>query len=155
MESFFASFATQAARVMGSAWSFVIAALVILVWAVSGPMFHFSEVWQLVINTSTTIVTFLMVFLIQNTQNRESRAVHLKLDELLLSIKEASNDMIDIEELSSGELEVIAARIKDAKARGGKVTVADVGAVAAQVRPDGRRMKRRSVAKKDETPGSH
>ncbi len=80
------------------------AALIIVVWGVTGPIFKFSDTWQLVINTGTTIVTFLMVFLIQNTQNRDSHAVQLKLDELIRALKEARNDLIDLEEMSEDEL---------------------------------------------------
>ncbi len=90
---------------VGSPWAFMLAFAVILVWAASGPIFGFSDTWQLVINTSTTILTFLMVFLIQNTQNRDARALHLKLDELIRAIKPARNNMLDLEDLSDDELE--------------------------------------------------
>src|SRR5215208_3773761 len=92
---------------MGSPWSFLIALGVVVIWAVTGPMFHFSDTWQLVINTGTTIITFLMVFLIQNTQNRDSRAIHLKLDELIRSKNSANNSFIDLEELDDDELDTI------------------------------------------------
>ena len=118
MDKFFANWATKVSKIMGSAWAFLLATLLIVGWALTGPLFHYSETWQLVINTGTTIITFLMVFLIQNTQNRESRALHLKLDEVLLATTGASNDMVDIEELSADELEDIATRIKEAKAQG-------------------------------------
>src|ERR671925_257962 len=91
--SFFGRFATGAARAMGHPLAFLLAVLIIVGWAVSGPFFGFSDTWQLVINTSTTIVTFLMVFLIQNTQNRDSEAVHLKLDELIRATKGAWNSL--------------------------------------------------------------
>src|SRR3954471_4670587 len=81
----FQTFATTASSIVGSRWSFLAAAIIIAVWAVTGPLFHYSDTWQLVINTGTTIVTFLMVFLIQNTQNRDARAIHLKLDEIIRS----------------------------------------------------------------------
>ena len=84
------------------------ALLVIALWLISGPYFHYSDTWQLIINTGTTIVTFLVVFLIQNTQNRDARAIHLKLDEIIKSIDEAQNEMIDIEHLSDDELQKIA-----------------------------------------------
>jgi low affinity Fe/Cu permease len=100
----FHNFAARASYVVGTKWAFVLAVLVIVVWAVSGPYFHFSDTWQLVINTGTTIVTFLIVFLIQNTQNRDARAIHLKLDEIIRAIGKAHNDMIDIENLSDEEL---------------------------------------------------
>lgn len=103
----FQSFASRASFVVGSKWAFVAAVLIILAWGLVGPYFHFSDTWQLVINTATTIVTFLMVFLIQNTQNRDARAIHLKLDEIIRSIGLAHNDMIDIEKLSDEELEAL------------------------------------------------
>jgi low affinity Fe/Cu permease len=89
---------------LGSAWAFASALLIIVVWLVTGPVFHFSDTWQLIINTATTIVTFLMVFLIQNTQNRDAKAVHLKLDELIRALKGARNQLVDLEELSDEEL---------------------------------------------------
>ncbi|MGH9501254.1 MAG: low affinity iron permease family protein [Terriglobales bacterium] len=103
----FQSFAAKTAFVVGSRWAFLAAALSILAWAFVGPYFHYSDTWQLVINTATTIITFLMVFLIQNTQNRDARAIHLKLDEIINSIELAHNDMIDIENLSDVELEAL------------------------------------------------
>jgi low affinity Fe/Cu permease len=89
---------------VGSSWAFAIAALVVIVWLLSGPLFHFSDTWQLVINTSTTIVTFLMVFLIQRTQNKEALAIQLKLNEIVAAINGASNRLIAVEELSEKEL---------------------------------------------------
>ena len=89
---------------LGTAWVFVIAILIIVVWAATGPTFQYSDTWQLIINTGTTIVTFLMVFLIQNTQNRDAKAVHLKLDELIRALKGARNNMVDLEKLSDDEL---------------------------------------------------
>ena len=90
---------------MGTPWAFMAALLLIIVWALLGPLFHFADTWQLVINTSTTIVTFLMVFLIQNTQNRDSRAEQIKLDELLRSIKGARNGFVNIEDIPDKELD--------------------------------------------------
>ena len=90
---------------LGSAWAFAGALLVIVIWLVTGPIFHYSDTWQLIINTATTIITFLMVFLIQNTQNRDAKAVHLKLDELIRAIKDARNELVDLEELSDEELQ--------------------------------------------------
>src|SRR5213079_3039164 len=90
---------------LGSAWAFAGAVLVIGVWLITGPTFHFSDTWQLIINTATTIITFLMVFLIQNTQNRDAKAVHLKLDELIRAIKNARNELVDLEDLSDEELQ--------------------------------------------------
>jgi low affinity Fe/Cu permease len=88
----------------GSSWAFAIAAAIILAWLISGPLFHFSDTWQLVINTGTTIVTFLMVFLIQRTQNKDSLAIQLKLNEIVAAIPGASNRLIDVEDLSEAEL---------------------------------------------------
>jgi low affinity Fe/Cu permease len=93
--------------VLGTPWAFVLALLVIAVWAVSGPVFRFSDTWQLLINTGTTIVTFLMVFIIQNTQNRDARAIHLKLDELLRAVHGARTGMIDLENLTDEELDIL------------------------------------------------
>ena len=100
----FRVFARRSSDVLGSPWAFVMAILVIVVWAATGPTFHFSDTWQLIINTGTTIVTFLMVFIIQNTQNRDAKAVHLKLDEIIRAIKGARNELVDLEELSDEEL---------------------------------------------------
>src|SRR5882672_1115630 len=102
--SFFRKFSHNTSVGVGSPWAFGIAVLVILTWGLSGPLFGFSDTWQLVINTGTTIVTFLMVFLIQNTQNRDAIAMHLKLDELIRAIKGARNRMVDLDELSDEEL---------------------------------------------------
>jgi low affinity Fe/Cu permease len=104
----FGRFAAQSSHYLGSRWAFVSAIGVILIWAVTGPVFHFSDTWQLVINTGTTIVTFLMVFLIQNTQNRDARAIHLKLNELIHAVDKAKNRMIDVENLSDLELDELA-----------------------------------------------
>ena len=92
-------------RVTGGRWGFLTALGLVVVWAISGPFFGYSENWQLVIKTGTTIVTFLMVFLIQNAQNRESKAIHLKLDELILAVRQARNEMIDIENLTEEQLD--------------------------------------------------
>jgi low affinity Fe/Cu permease len=92
---------------MGHYWAFVLATLACIVWAVSGPFFGFSDTWQLVINTGTTVLTFLMVFLIQNTQNRESKAIQLKLDELILAVDSARDHLIDIEETTDDELDAL------------------------------------------------
>src|ERR1700745_4178906 len=106
-KSWFSQFAKWTACVTGRSLSFLIGVLFILLWAVSGPFFGFSDTWQLVINTGTTIVTFLMVFLIQNTQNRDSEAMHLKLDELIRAVKGAHNALLDLEELDDEELEKV------------------------------------------------
>lgn len=100
----FRVFARHSSTILGSAWAFIVAISIIVVWAATGPMFHFSDTWQLIINTGTTIVTFLMVFLIQNTQNRDAKAVHLKLDELIRALQGARNNLVDLEKLSDEEL---------------------------------------------------
>ncbi len=96
--------ARRSSIALGSAWAFVGALLVILVWVLTGPTFHFSDTWQLVINTATTVITFLMVFLIQNTQNRDAKAVHLKLDEVIRALKGARNQLVGLENLSDADL---------------------------------------------------
>lgn len=112
----FGRFAASASAWLGSKWAFAGAGLVILIWAITGPLFHFSDTWQLVINTGTTIVTFLMVFLIQNTQNRDARAINLKLNELIRAIDKARDQMIDIENLSDLELDELQARYEKIRA---------------------------------------
>ncbi len=101
----FHQFSAKVAGAVGSSVAFIVALGVVAAWALSGPLFHFTDTWQLVINTGTTIVTFLMVFLIQNTQNRDARAVHLKLDELIRATKRARNRFMDLEALSTSELD--------------------------------------------------
>ena len=112
----FHSFAGRASLIVGSKWAFTTAVLVILFWGLSGPYFHFSDTWQLVVNTATTIVTFLIVVLIQNTQNRDARAIHLKLDEIIHSLKHARNEMIQIENLSDADLETISKNFEKIRA---------------------------------------
>jgi low affinity Fe/Cu permease len=97
--------AKETSTAVGRPKSFFLAVAVIVVWAISGPVFHFSDTWQLIINTGTTIVTFLMVFLIQNTQNRDAKAVHLKLDELLRANRRARNTLVDLESMTDDELQ--------------------------------------------------
>ena len=96
----FRIFARRSSRVLGSAWAFAGAIVIIVVWGLTGPMFYYSDTWQLIINTGTTIVTFLMVFLIQNTQNRDAKAAHLKLDEIIRALEGAENELIDLEKLA-------------------------------------------------------
>jgi len=105
MKNLFRKFAQAASQAVGSSWAFILAVVIIFVWAISGPMFHYSDTWQLVINTGTTIITFLMVFLIQNTQNRDAKAIHLKLDELIRAVEGARTHLVELEELSDQELE--------------------------------------------------
>src|SRR5438045_175497 len=101
----YTQFAKTAARWSGRSVTFFLALLVIVAWLVTGPLFHYSDTWQLVINTATTIITFLMVFLIQNTQNRDTKAIHLKLDELLRGVSGARNSLVCLENLSDEELD--------------------------------------------------
>ena len=102
---------------MGSAWAFLLALAVILAWAITGPVFGFSDTWQLVINTGTTIITFLMVFLIQNTQNRDAQAIHLKLDELIRASPNTRTSLVDLEELTDEELDELHREFQELHAR--------------------------------------
>jgi low affinity Fe/Cu permease len=104
MKDIFHKISSKVATWTGSAFAFLIALMIVLVWAITGPVFHFSNTWQLLINTGTTIATFLMVFLIQNTQNRDGKAVQLKLDELIRASKSARDNFMDLEALSDDEL---------------------------------------------------
>src|SRR3989441_12965164 len=104
MNDIFRKFAQKTAHAMGTSWAFMTAVLIIVVWGATGPLFNFSDTWQLVINTGTTIITFLMVFLIQNTQNRDAIAFHLKLDELLKGVEGARTGMVDLENCTDEEL---------------------------------------------------
>ena len=112
MARLFDHFASAGARATGSPWAFGCAVLIILIWALAGPWAGFSEVWQLVVNTGTTIITFLMVFLIQQNQNKDSRALHVKLDELLRALKGASDQLVDIEDMEEDEINEIAERYR-------------------------------------------
>ena len=114
----FGHFATCASSWLGSKLAFVSAGLLIVIWAITGPIFHYSDTWQLVINTGTTIVTFLMVFLIQNTQNRDARAINLKLDELIRAIDKARDQMMNIEKLSDVELDLLEEQFERIRAAG-------------------------------------
>lgn len=107
--TWFTHFTRGASRVSGKPATFLVAVALIVVWAATGPLFHYSDTWQLVINTTTTVITFLMVFVIQSTQNRDSEAMHVKLDELIRSIEVANNCMLDLEELEETELDKIRA----------------------------------------------
>lgn len=114
----FGRFATTASNWLGSRWGFTWAFASVLAWAIAGPIFHYSNFWQLVVNTGTDIVTFLMVFLLQNTQNRDARAINLKLDELIRAVDNARNHMINIERLSDIELEELEQQFAKLRASG-------------------------------------
>ena len=116
----FRVFAHRSSVMLGSAWAFGGAVLVILVWIITGPTFHFSDTWQLIINTATTVVTFLMVFLIQNTQNRDAKAMHLKLDELIRAVKGARNQLVDLENLSDEDLKKLEEQFQRLRTRAEK-----------------------------------
>jgi low affinity Fe/Cu permease len=120
----FRIFARRSSAVLGSAWAFGIAILVIVIWGLTGPAFHYSNTWQLIINTGTTIVTFLMVFLIQNTQNRDAKAAHLKLDEIIRALEGARNELIDLENLADEDLTSLEKqfeRVRKKAERNGKI----------------------------------
>ena len=105
MNELFRKFSAKISRLVGTGWAFIIAVAIIIIWVMTGPIFHYSDTWQLIINTGTTIITFLMVFLIQNTQNRDAKAIHLKLDELIHGLKGPHTGFVDLEEMSDEELE--------------------------------------------------
>jgi len=113
MNETFRKIAGYISRLAGLPWTFLAAVFIVLAWLISGPFFGFSNTWQLVINTGTTIITFLMVFLIQNTQNRETKAINLKLDELIHAVKEASDNMVSLENASDEELESVQVKFQD------------------------------------------
>lgn len=117
LEESFRHFASLSSEKLGSHWAFMAALTLVVVWAATGPLFHWSETWQLVINTGTTIVTFLMVFLIQSTQNRDAKALHLKLDELIRSSR-ARNAFVNLEHASDEELETFQHEFEALRARG-------------------------------------
>ena len=124
----FGVFARKASNVLGTAWVFVIAIAIIVIWAATGHAFGYSDTWQLIINTGTTIVTFLMVFLIQNTQNRDAKAVHLKLDELIRALGPARNKLVDLEKLSDDDLKTLETEFEKLrkKAEGAKEEVEEL-----------------------------
>ena len=131
----FRCFAQRSSILLGSAWAFAAAVLAILLWILTGPTFHFSDTWQLIINTATTIVTFLMVFLIQNTQNRDAKAMHLKLDEVIRALKGARNQLVDLEELSDQDLKKLEEQFRRLRKRAeNSRTVSDNGGQPAQSR---------------------
>ena len=108
LRDLFHHFSRVASDAVGSVWAFLTALGIVVVWGITGPLFQFSDTWQLVINTGTTIVTFVMVFLIQSTQNRDAKAVHLKLDELIRAVRGARNNLLDLEDLPDEELDALA-----------------------------------------------
>jgi low affinity Fe/Cu permease len=128
MEEGFRRLANAASRALGTPLAFALAVLVIVTWAVSGPLFHFSDTWQLVINTGTTVVTFLMVFLIQSTQNRDATALHLKLDELIRSTREARNTFAALENASDDELKGFQDEFQKLRSEGQSETTAAIAA---------------------------
>ena len=107
MNELFRKFAHKTSQIVGTSWVFILAVLIIAVWGITGPMFHYSDTWQLVIKTGTTIVTFLMVFLIQRAQNKDALAIHLKLNEIVAALEGASNRLIDVEDLSEPEIDAL------------------------------------------------
>jgi low affinity Fe/Cu permease len=135
----FGAIARWASSALGSGRAFAVACAVVLVWALAGPLFHFSDTWQLVINTGTTIVTFLMVFLIQNTQNRDARAIHLKLDELIRSINEARNKLIDLENCSDEDLDRVQREFERLREQGRITGVRSQAGSGSAARPSSRR----------------
>src|SRR6187399_2320957 len=105
--SLFERFATKVTKATGKPMAFILAFVIIIAWAITGPIFHYSDTWQLVINTGTTIITFLMVFVIQQSQNKDTKAIHLKLNELIACNEKASNRLVDIEDLTEEEILVL------------------------------------------------
>jgi low affinity Fe/Cu permease len=112
MSELFHRFSERVARAVGSSWAFLVAVAINLVWAATGPAFHYSDTWQLLINTGTTVVTFLMVFVIQNSQNRDSRVISLKLDELLRAVEGARTELVGLDHMSEAELEEVQAEFR-------------------------------------------
>jgi len=120
MQQFFRRLAQATAQAVGTPWTFLGAVLIVIIWAASGPSFHYSDTWQLVINTGTTIVTFLMVFLIQNTQNRDAKVMQLKLDELIRATNTARNRLLDMDTMSDAELAQLQKEFKELHRRAGE-----------------------------------
>ena len=168
MNELFRRFAHRTSMIVGSPWAFLTATLVVVGWAVTGPAFGFSNTWQLVINTGTTIVTFLVVFLIQNTQNRDAQAMHLKLDELIRATRTARNELVDVEEMSDAELARLQQQFRelhgqrDAAPKPAKRAMAQIAeaaetvteAVDAEMRERRKRRRRRRRRPPDEGTGS-
>src|SRR5579884_2433372 len=124
LNEYFRKFAQYTAKGLGSPWTFILCAVIVLVWILTGPVFHFSDAWQLIINTFTNVVTFLAVFLIQNTQNRDAKALHLKLDELIRAVEGARTGLIDLENLTDEELDLLQRQFKRLRRKESIVPVA-------------------------------
>lgn len=120
MREYFRRIAHRSAELIGSPTAFVLSCLAVVIWALYGPYYGYSDTWQLVINTGTTVLTFLMLFLVQNTQNRDAKAIHLKLDELIRSVKRARNTLLDLEDMSEDELDKLQAEFERIRNRGSK-----------------------------------
>ena len=129
----FSSFSTMSANLLGSPWMFVANVFLILVWFLSGPFFDYSDTWQLIVNTATTVFTYLAVFLIQNTQNRDAKAVHLKLDELITSVEGARNKFVDLENLTEEDLRSVEQQFKKLRERAKRGEVDPIAAVVDDV----------------------
>lgn len=147
MNEIFRKLAHATSERMGSPWTFVLAVLTIVVWAITGPIFHYSDTWQLIINTGTTIVTFLMVFLIQNTQNRDAVAMHLKLDELLRAMEGARTGFVDLEDMTDEELKCLRDEFSRLRERYSPLIADDIEAVEKE-------LSERGLRTEDKKPGS-
>jgi low affinity Fe/Cu permease len=132
MKGLFRKFSVAAADALGSSWMFIANVLLILVWLVCGPFFHYSDTWQLIVNTATTVFTYLAVFLIQNTQNRDAKAIHLKLDELIKGVGGARTHLVNLEELSDEELENLQEEFKRLRTKHAKLADGDTLPATAQ-----------------------
>ncbi len=130
MNRIFQRVSVKSAEWFGSAWAFIFSVFLILVWIVVGPLFHFSDTWQLVANTATSIITFLMVFIIQNSQNRDTRAIQLKLDELIRATAGTRNAMVNLEELSDEQITRLKQEFERLSRLGGTSSIHDVGEIA-------------------------
>ena len=155
VQEVFRKFAHQASCVFGSAWAFSGALLIVLIWALMGPAFHYSVTWQLVINTGTTIVTFMMVFLIQNTQNRDARAIHLKLDELLRGVKGARTGFVDLEDLSDKDLTRLQHEFEKLREEHGEELSPAVAAIGEELEEVEEEREERRKAEHEKTPAKH
>jgi len=120
MNELFRKIANRASKIAGSSRAFMVAIVLVGIWAFAGPYFHYSDTWQLVINTGTTVLTFLMIFLVQNTQNRDARAMQLKLDELIRAGRSSRNQLLDLEDLSDGEMDLLHKQFQVMREKAGK-----------------------------------